>query len=116
MVGGDGVIGNPAYVCGNGVIDVNMSGMPIEECDDGNNVSGDGCSSICEDEPVCGDGMLEPPELCDDGNTMSGDGCASDCLPEAFCGDGNVDPGEECDPGDPEMEPSCTENCLFRLI
>jgi cysteine-rich repeat protein len=43
--------------CGNGV----QEGS--EECDDGNNMSGDGCSSICKDKPICGDGAVEAPEV-----------------------------------------------------
>lgn len=34
-------------VCGDGILD------PFEGCDDGNNVSGDGCSAICALERVC---------------------------------------------------------------
>lgn len=51
--------------------------------------SGAGCrESGFPDEPVCGDGTLDPGEMCDDGNTASGDGCESDCtLPteDVFC-------------------------------
>jgi len=30
-------------------------------------------------QPVCGNGVLEPPEQCDDGNLLAGDCCAPDC-------------------------------------
>src|SRR3989344_2092134 len=40
---------NPAPVCGNSVVE---SG---EQCDDGNVVSGDGCSSTCQTEVAGGD-------------------------------------------------------------
>jgi cysteine-rich repeat protein len=30
-------------------------------------------------QPVCGNGVLEPPEQCDDGNLLVGDCCAPDC-------------------------------------
>jgi cysteine-rich repeat protein len=67
-------------VCGDGVVD---SG---EQCDDGNTVSGDGCSATCTIEqapqPVCGNGVVEGTEQCDDGNTTSGDGCSSTCKHE----------------------------------
>lgn len=57
---------------GNGKLD------PNEVCDDGNNLSGDGCPVDCS--APCGDGVLDPPtEVCDDGNTNDGDGCSSDC-------------------------------------
>ena len=35
--------------CGDGVT------QAPEECDDGNNMSGDGCTSTCLDEPICGE-------------------------------------------------------------
>lgn len=43
------VVDATAPVCGDGVVD------STEECDDGNTVSGDGCSDICELETVCDD-------------------------------------------------------------
>jgi cysteine-rich repeat protein len=76
--------------CGNGVIDAG------EQCDDGNIVSGDGCSTTCTIESgwtcagqpsvchtTCGDGIVAGTEQCDDGNTMSGDGCSGTCTVEA---------------------------------
>ncbi|MGM0556664.1 MAG: DUF4215 domain-containing protein [Myxococcota bacterium] len=66
-------------VCGNDVVE------PSEECDDGNTVSGDGCSDICEIETdVCGNSVVEPTnnETCDDGNTTAGDGCSDVCALE----------------------------------
>ncbi len=63
--------------CGDGLI------QPIsgEQCDDGNTVSGDGCSDTCQIEVVCGDFVLHvvAGEQCDDGNTTSGDGCSDTC-------------------------------------
>jgi cysteine-rich repeat protein len=57
-----------------------------EQCDDGNNASGDGCSSACQPEndpnAVCGDGVVVAGEACDDGNSIAGDGCAADCTME----------------------------------
>ena len=69
-----------------------------EQCDDGNNDMGDGCTPFCREEPVCpaaggacttscGDGLLLPVDMaqgqqCDDGNTVAGDGCSSDCKNE----------------------------------
>ena len=51
-----------------------------EECDDGNNIDGDGCNSDCVIE-FCGDGILQPNlrEECDDGNNIDGDGCNANC-------------------------------------
>ncbi len=91
-------------VCGDRIV------TAPETCDDGNTVSGDGCSSTCLIEPpgvdgkgwncppaggsctpaVCGDGIVTPPETCDDGNTTAGDGCSGTCLiePQDLAGNG----------------------------
>ncbi|KAJ1477077.1 hypothetical protein T484DRAFT_1631721 [Baffinella frigidus] len=79
-----------------------------EQCDDGNHVSGDGCSSLCTLEegyvqvgksplPVnlCGDGLVVVGETCDDRNLIPGDGCTPNCTVElgykcAACGDANT--------------------------
>jgi cysteine-rich repeat protein len=95
--------------CGNGTVDV--GGNPVEECDDGNNVSGDSCSSTCQEEPVCGDGTREGSEQCDDGNMTSGDGCSASCRREQYCGDGRRDPGEQCDDGNMTSGDGCSANC-----
>ena len=70
-------------ICGDGEINLSR-----EQCDDGNNTSGDGCSAICEDEtkgPFCGDGEVNlSREQCDDGNTSNEDLCDTTCqvIPE----------------------------------
>jgi len=81
-------------ICGDGILDVN------EECDDGNLVDGDGCSSVCvkelelngevgvaglgktRDQAICGDTILDEGETCDDGNFINGDGCSANCQKE----------------------------------
>ena len=61
-------------VCGNGTIEDG------EQCDDGDKLSGDGCSFDCQiEEDECGDNTLDAGEQCDDGNQLSGDGCSSAC-------------------------------------
>jgi cysteine-rich repeat protein len=102
---------NPAHpvclqsACGNGHLDSS------EECDDGNLVDGDGCSSKCKRE-ICGNGItdLAAGEKCDDGNTMDGDGCSAKCQLEN-CGNGVMDPGEECDDGNLVDGDSCEHDC-----
>ncbi len=119
-------------VCGNGKLTVD------EACDDGNTVSGDGCSADCQTiepgwqcpapgkpcTPICGDGKVELGKPCDDGNTANGDGCSSTCQIEpgwsctgspsvctkAVCGNGILETGEACDCGtDPTKLPTgCT--------
>ncbi len=56
-------------LCGNGQVDVG------EACDDGNQVSGDGCRGDCGKIEICGDGHLDQGEACDDGNHNAADGC-----------------------------------------
>lgn len=123
----------PLY-CGNGVIDGN------EQCDDGNTVSGDGCSRSCQVEAscscpapgqpctcnsLCGNGIVTANENCDDGNMVSGDGCSADCqtvelgwscrVPgkrcTPLCGDGVVVEGETCDDGNSNSGDGCSSTC-----
>ncbi len=79
--------------CGDGIIDKTAG----EDCDDHNNVPGDGCSDNCIIEtgftciveqgksvcaPIaCGNGVLEADkgESCDDKNRIANDGCAANC-------------------------------------
>jgi cysteine-rich repeat protein len=59
--------------CGDGVVEIG------EECDDGNTVDGDACTSACRNA-VCGDGIVEAGvEECDDGNLNASDGCDNQC-------------------------------------
>ncbi|MBI5504738.1 MAG: DUF4215 domain-containing protein [Deltaproteobacteria bacterium] len=98
--------------CGDAVTDSEAG----EQCDDGNTVSCDGCSSSCGDEIgwVCGDGIADPAcgESCD-GNDHSGcDGlCDANCACAPFCGNGRVEAGEECDDGNTDHADTCTGDC-----
>lgn len=122
--------------CGDGKL------SPDEACDDGNNVSGDGCESDCRSvnpgyscvvpgelcRPIarCGDGIVAPSEQCDDGNTDSGDGCSERCRVElgkkcegepsvctdTVCGDGVVEGAEACDDGNTQPFDGCSSLCL----
>ncbi|MGD8759696.1 MAG: DUF4215 domain-containing protein [Anaerolineales bacterium] len=97
-------------MCGDGNLDLG------EECDDGNNEPGDGCSPDCMLElppPCCGDGRLDQGEECDDGNNEPGDGCSPDCTLEPYCGDGILDPGEECDDGNNQPGDGCSPDCTL---
>lgn len=116
-----------ANCCGDGNID------GYEECDDGNSINGDGCSTTCLNEgsrvvdAVCGNEDIaheddQGGEECDDGNASSGDGCSSICLNEgteaitqigAECGDGEVnEPYETCDDGNLTNNDGCSSECL----
>ena len=129
----DGGCGIPAG-CGNGTLD------NAEECDDGNTISGDGCSLACRRETdwvcpnagspcvstvVCGDGRVSGKEACDDHNTAGGDGCSADCSVvepgwvckapgircQPKCGDGVLTGWEDCDDGNSVSGDGCTEAC-----
>jgi cysteine-rich repeat protein len=54
--------------------------QPGEECDDGNDVDTDACTSACT-EATCGDGFKQPGEGCDDGNDVDDDACSNSCVP-----------------------------------
>lgn len=77
-----------------------------EDCDDGNLIDGDGCSSFCRVEngftcdngsgpsvcsSSCGDGIIDRAnEECDDGNRQSGDGCSTSCQFESALSNGGI--------------------------
>jgi len=116
-------------ICGDGYLN-----QATEECDDGNQVGGDGCSASCEIEADCGDGVLDVGEECDDAdssdtfydeNDIDDDGvCVIDDLHPEFscqnniCGDGYLDPvSEQCDLGSLNgIDGSgCLADCTFEL-
>lgn len=68
--------------CGDGF--VNQAAGEI--CDDGNNLSGDGCRGDCQSTEICGNGRIDhdAEENCDDGNTVTGDGCSDSCQSEPW--------------------------------
>jgi cysteine-rich repeat protein len=99
----------PALLCGNGVLDMG------EACDDGNYVSGDGCSQDCRSTEVCGNGYLDVGEQCDDGNTIDGDGCAASCH-DPSCGNAVLDMGEVCDDGNNVSGDGCRADCASNEV
>jgi cysteine-rich repeat protein len=53
---------NSTPICGDGQYDADLG----EECDDGNQIDGDGCSQWCLlEENICGNGKVEVGEACD---------------------------------------------------
>jgi cysteine-rich repeat protein len=74
-------------LCGDGIQ------SRVEACDDGNLVSGDGCSRDCTSNETCGNGTVDGSvsEQCDDGGVsnlpgapkLDGDRCSSKCRVEA---------------------------------
>ena len=116
--------------CGDGLL------KGAEECDDGNTVSGDGCSSSCTLEvgyecptpgtkcttTTCGNGVRAGAEQCDDGNLRPYDGCSPTCQREAVCpggaciavcGDGVKYPTEACDDGNLRDGDGCSSTCTI---
>ncbi len=101
-----------AQVCGNGSVELG------EECDDGNQDAGDGCTPTCKlpggSSSFCGNGVVEGGEECDEGNAANKDdgNCTTACR-FSTCGDGLLDvsqPGvEECDDGNATPDDGCTD-------
>jgi MYXO-CTERM domain-containing protein len=94
--------------CGNGAV------TGDEQCDDGNNVDGDGCTALCDLE-VCGDGVdnNNDAEDCDDGNDDDTDTCVQGCA-LATCGDGFLQDGVEgCDDGNQIDDDMCSNACAL---
>jgi cysteine-rich repeat protein len=96
--------------CGDLVVD-----EPDEQCDDGNDADGDGCSAVCKNE-VCGDGVLDAGETCDDGTATDSASCDSDCT-AVVCGDGHTNEvaEETCDAGTDNSDTladACRTTCI----
>jgi len=141
------LVGGQCSVCGNKVIEVvavdshgtsssSDDTYTQEQCDDGNALSGDGCSSACLAEAgytcplvgagcnACGNGIREGLEKCDDHNQVGADGCSADCLrieasyacPVAGqlcvrCGNGIIEAGEACDDANQLGGDGCSRAC-----
>jgi fibro-slime domain-containing protein len=133
---GSGGSGVDMSGCGDGVI---QAAALDEVCDDGNSVSGDGCSADCkvveenfsclkpgkpcESTVVCGDGEIGGMETCDDGNAKAKDGCDATCQLEKGwlcpspgdlciaekCGDGIIAGVEQCE--DDDAVPTSGDGC-----
>lgn len=80
-----GVLVAGPSTCGDGNHDAG------EECDDGNTLNGDCCSSTCALDTVCTDG-----NPCTDGDTCAGLTCVPG--PPKNCGDNNVCTADSCNP------------------
>lgn len=114
---GDGIIRSTAKNCNNDATkpcttDAQCTGGAkcfLEECDDSNTTSADGCDSNCR-VTGCGSGVVTGSEVCDDGNTANGDGCDSNCQPTG-CGNGIVTGMELCDDDNTANFDGCSADC-----
>ena len=98
--------------------EIEFDDVQIDEVTQEEVITSDGIEDeIIEDEielePVCGNGVVEPPEGCDNGANNSDtvpDACRTDCS-RAHCGDGVVDTGEACDNTTSFCDSSCNIVC-----
>lgn len=121
--------------CGDGFVDTNAG----EQCEDGNEAGGDGCTACrfdCQNDNQCSDGdTCNGTETCDKsvagkqlckagtnaadntactlpGSTGAGV-CKTGVCVKAGCGNSTVDAGEECDDGNANDADGCTKECKF---
>ncbi len=92
-------------ICGDGIVRAGL-----EQCDDANGSSTDGCISCVF--ATCGDGFIQAGfEECDDTNTSNTDTCTNACQ-NAECGDGFVQGTEQCDDADTDDTDACRNSCV----
>lgn len=102
--------------CGDGAIDKDGSGMPLEECDDGNGFDDDDC--IACKLSACGDTFVQIHgsrfEECDPGAAGETALCNIDCT-SAGCGDGKINNVlmEQCDDENAVDEDACKNDCTL---
>ena len=103
--------GSCVSICGDGIVSA-----PLEQCDDGNLASGDGCSASCQVEVfVCGNGIVEGNEQCDNGSINGLGACTFACRFNT-CGDGIINPmTETCDDGNSNNLDACTNACRMNV-
>jgi len=73
------------------------------------------CPQDCQDEGVCGDGILDPGEECDEGfnNDQCGPICTDTCqIYQEQCGNSCLDSNEECDDGNTNDGDGCSASCF----
>jgi cysteine-rich repeat protein len=118
-------------ICGNGFKE------GIEQCDDGNDVGGDGCERDCtlsckpgpegdkkcnDDNPCNGKETCGPQNKCLPGTALAeggecgtGKSCKGGLCVDATCGDGIVNGSEECDDANTTSGDGC-DGCKFSCV
>jgi len=87
---------------------------PPEQCEDGNLLDGDGCTSDCVVE-FCGDGVVNDSgaEACEPPGTT---GCTADCAVRTpLCGDGFLTAPEQCDDANAINGDGCSSACTLEV-
>ncbi|CAD8213751.1 unnamed protein product [Paramecium octaurelia] len=83
-------------ICGDGIVAIDPSGFFTEQCDDGNTINYDGCSSTCEfqcqNSSICTNCIDYKCEACAVGYTLSSQKI---CIP--ICGDLQIVEFEQCE-------------------
>lgn len=115
--------------CGDGAVDAAMN----EQCDDGNNVNGDGCDTDCTFScSTASDCTGTLPSTClqwacgtnhrcamaadgsKDGQSCgTGGTCTSGACTAGTCGNGTLDAGEQCDDGNTVSGDGCEPYCVY---
>ena len=68
-----------------------------------------GAARASDNDPVCGNGVVERGEECDDGNLRAHDGCDPEChIEHILCRRGIAEPDDTCDV---EGGDDCTTTC-----
>lgn len=123
--------------CGDGYVDEAAD----EICDDGNEISGDGCEpsscaySCTTDEETCSDGdPCNGTESCDiaihrcqagtepaEETACEQDGgeagvCSGGLCASPGCGNGTVEAGEDCDDMNDDQDDGCKSDCTFSCV
>ena len=103
--------------CGDGIRQTDDEVEITEECDDGNNIDGDGCDSQCKLEDPDGadcsfdDGIIPNGHTCTRWVCKTVFGALSECT-EIICGNGKLDGNEQCDDGNRIAGDGCF-NCMI---
>ena len=119
----------PAAECGAGCMPPPFCGDKVvqsahELCDNGKDNSDstyEGCTTLCDFGPFCGDGLPNGPEFCDEGidnvsYSPAKGGCGYDCQIAPWCGDGERNGPEQCDLGvnaNTGEYGGCNADCTF---